>query len=301
MCARDKCLKCYVVFLNAIMVTCGVAMLGVTIWIAVSYKGFGDMVQAAFVWVPLGIGLGMFATGLFGCCGAIFDNKCALIFYCIVNTALIIALMMMGIFLLIEVADIVKAGDEKDSYKIDSDNVQHINTYESVLYNKCCYNGTFVTQSVTECPCDRNYAAGCTCYNDVTSYNYLESTFDNSLCDIFKDLMITNDQYGVFPLVGATKDGGCGAGMPKDFQVNIGIYAVDTINPGAWVLVITSIVLLLGVVFACLIICKKQKKDGAKDGYQHAEDDKMERMIQEEDMEEGGIELQQADKEISFN
>ncbi|KAA8579327.1 hypothetical protein FQN60_010667, partial [Etheostoma spectabile] len=85
---EGDCLSCmkYLMFIfNFFIFLGGSFLLGVGVWVLVDPMGFRDIVAAnpllfTGVYVILALGSMLFLLGFLGCCGAIRENKCLLLF-----------------------------------------------------------------------------------------------------------------------------------------------------------------------------------------------------------------------------
>uniref|UniRef100_A0A3Q2YN55 Tetraspanin n=1 Tax=Hippocampus comes TaxID=109280 RepID=A0A3Q2YN55_HIPCM len=86
---EGDCLSCmkYLMFIfNFLIFLGGSFMLGVGVWVLVDPMGFKEIVAAnpllfAGVYVILAIGAMLFLLGFLGCCGALRENQCLLLFF----------------------------------------------------------------------------------------------------------------------------------------------------------------------------------------------------------------------------
>mmetsp|Transcript_7064 Transcript_7064/g.14186 ORF Transcript_7064/g.14186 Transcript_7064/m.14186 type:complete len:320 (-) Transcript_7064:206-1165(-) len=260
-----KCSKCYLLSLNSFMIAAGIVMISLSAWLGVEYKGLSDLVSATVIWTPLGLGFGLIFVGLLGFFGALYQNRCSLCLYILFSAVLLLGCMILSIFLFVEIGNLEDVADVRDSNDLTDNDLQEINTFESVLFNKCCYDKEDeygeMSYEVAECPCTTSTNAGCECYNDEVVYNYQLKNFDTGYCSVFSSLDFYKDGVG-YPIVGNVDDGGCGGGDPSVFQTNIALYAKQSLKPGAAAILIVSIVMLVGVFLACFffLLPKRSKK-----------------------------------------
>ncbi|XP_019471115.1 tetraspanin-18-like [Meleagris gallopavo] len=86
---EGDCLSCmkYLMFLfNFFIFLGGACLLGVGIWVIVDPTGFREIVAAnpllfTGAYIMLAMGAMLFLLGFLGCCGAIRENKCLLLFF----------------------------------------------------------------------------------------------------------------------------------------------------------------------------------------------------------------------------
>ncbi|XP_069479410.1 tetraspanin-18 [Ambystoma mexicanum] len=86
---EGDCLSCikYLMFIfNFFIFLCGASLLGVGIWVIVDPTGFREIVAVnpllfMGAYIVVGMGALLFLLGFLGCCGAIRENKCLLLFF----------------------------------------------------------------------------------------------------------------------------------------------------------------------------------------------------------------------------
>lgn len=86
---EGDCLSCikYLMFIfNFFIFLCGASLLGVGIWVILDPTGFREIVAVnpllfMGAYIVVGMGALLFLLGFLGCCGAIRENKCLLLFF----------------------------------------------------------------------------------------------------------------------------------------------------------------------------------------------------------------------------
>jgi len=307
-----RCAKCFLVSLNSLMIVAGLVMIGLSIWLGTEYKGLDDMVSGVVIWAPLGLGFALICIAMLGCFGALYSNKCTLCIYVLFTTFFLVLAMVMSIFIFVEVgvmqdaAYTPKKSNFKNSDKIENEAVNEINSFQSALFNRCCFDerSAFgqMLYEVQNChdlgACtDANSETGCLCYNGDTNYQYFYENFDSDGCNVMEDLHVST-KAGKVPLVGAVSEGGCGgesngqAGDPKQFQFNVAKYAEQSLLPGAIGLLIVSILMLVGVFFGCFFFLLPERRK--KEKYEKMPTEKDER--QEPNNEKPPLEKTESDR-----
>ncbi|GBG25480.1 Hypothetical Protein FCC1311_016992 [Hondaea fermentalgiana] len=258
-----KCSKCYLMTLNSLIIAAGLVMISLSAWLGVEYKGLSDFVSATVIWTPLGLGFGLIFVGLLGLFGALYQNRCSLCLFIFFSAFLLVGCMVIAIFLFIEINNVDDVADVSNSAEINDSELDDVNTFEALVFNNCCYEQEDqfgdMEYEVELCPCSSTTSAGCTCFNDQVTYDYQNKHFDQDYCSVLQDLYIKQNSEQIY-LIGNVEDGGCGGGDPKVFQRNMATYAEQSLKPGAAALLIVSIVMLVGVFFACFFFLLPVRK-----------------------------------------
>mmetsp|Transcript_20754 Transcript_20754/g.38623 ORF Transcript_20754/g.38623 Transcript_20754/m.38623 type:complete len:299 (-) Transcript_20754:134-1030(-) len=265
-CCR-QCSRCYLVTMNIFMMLAGLALVSLSAWLGYNHAGYGEMIENVYVWAPLGCGLGLVFMALLGCCGAISGSRAALALYTVFCGLMLLGAVVLGTFLLIELRAVRTAADDTNANEIVDPAVLQVVNFESVLFNKCCANRSAEPVEITRCPCENELR--CVCYHNQAAYDLLFENLESEVCLELESFPVMMED-GEVMLVGDPDEGGCGGGNPKHFQEVLSAFTTEKLLPGAWGILGTGLVLLLGLIFGCYMSCMRHRP--AEGGYTEAGD-----------------------------
>jgi len=227
--------KMYLNVLNGLISLMGLGIVGVGVYGVVALKEELAAINKYAQWLPLALGAIVFLTGVLGCLGARWQNKCALLMYWVVMTIVTLAVLALGVVFLLQVGylDDVKLGNSADL--VDQGQAQ-INDFTLAVFSECC------GATVPNCA---DAAVGEACVQDRDSFDSF--AIPTEVCDGLKEVSIENTT--VVP-------GGCVSATV--FKSLFTEYVSENVMPIGISLIVLSVLLLLADIFTCCLICSNR-------------------------------------------
>ncbi|NWU91918.1 TSN18 protein, partial [Upupa epops] len=146
---EGDCLSCmkYLMFLfNFFIFLGGACLLGVGVWVIVDPTGFREIVAAnpllfTGAYMVLAMGAMLFLLGFLGCCGAIRENKCLLLFFFLFILVIFLAELSAAILAFIFRENLTReffTKELKKNYQRNNDTDVFSSTWNSVMITFAC-------------------------------------------------------------------------------------------------------------------------------------------------------------------
>ena len=236
-CCKDSA-RMYLKVLNALISLIGLGLVGAGVYVIVdeSLSSTFSAINEFAVYAPVALGGIVFLVGMLGCCGATYQNKCALLLFWIILTAMMLAVMGMGIVFMLSTGTLDDVNVGSSAALVD-DAQQKVNDAVAKVYDECCADQVVVF--IPSLDCFDGIPAEALCVNDRTFYDSLSVA--DGVCVGLQEANIVNSDNCLV-----------GGAVFKDAFTS---YLSDNILPIGITLIVLSSLLLIADIFTCVLIC----------------------------------------------
>lgn len=235
MCNSSGPSKAVMGFISFLFWACAAGLLFISIWVFVEYRHYQYLAQALYILVPasflLATGCFFIVLGILGCVGACKEKKCILGLFFTLTLIILVGMICaasLGWVYREDVDSAVNDGLMKGLQRYDMENETYWQSEVDFMQTemKCCGVGNYTDWLATP-------------WHDRTTKPYPESCCTGLNCTY------TAQDKNLNP-------NGCYSLMKDQFMMHLGVIA--------GVAAAFAVVLILGMAFSCVLICKRRSE-----------------------------------------